>query len=134
MKNIKQYRLAVLEFNEDKNLLIFKVNQNITVEVEDINEMISYVIEFVGHRRHYAIVDFGSQVNSTTESRNIYAQSEYLNKYRIADAFIVETLALKLIANFFIKVTQPKIRTKSFTNIPDAMEWLEGLKKENPNS
>ncbi len=99
--------------------------------MDDIKEMIEYVIEFVGKRRHYAIVDFGSQVNSTTESRNMYAQSEYLNAYRIADAFIVETLALKLIANFFIKVTKPKIKTRSFTNIPDAIEWIEGLKKEN---
>ena len=130
MSQIKTYRLATLEFNEELNLLTFTVKQDISIEVNEILEMIAYVEDFVGPKQHYGIIDFGSSVNSSNEARKTYAESEYLLKYRLADAFIVENLALKLIANFFINVTKPIIKTKSFTGKVEALKWIESLKKE----
>lgn len=124
----KQYPLAELRFDEEENLLFLKVKQDITIDVAEINEMIDYVKEFVGSKKHFAVIDFGESVNSSNESRKVYAESNYLLEFRLADAFIVRSLPIKLVANFFIRVTQPSIKTKSFTSEAAAKEWIESLR------
>ena len=121
----KQYELAKLEYNEESNILVYRVKQDIVVDVHEISEMLKYVEEFMGPKRHYAIIDFGESLLSTSEARDRYAQSPYIQQYRIADAFLVRSLALRIVANFFIKVTRPKVKTKLFTDESAAIEWLQ---------
>ena len=129
---IKEYPLATLQYDEAKNILFFRVKQDQVVDVEEIKEMILNVQEFLGPKEHYAVVDFGGYLSSSSEARDIYAKAEYIQKYRIADAFLVKSLPVRLIANFFIKVTKPKVNTKLFTDETAAVNWLESLKKNVP--
>ncbi len=125
----KEYPLATLQYDEEKNILFFRVKQDQVVDVAEIKEMLVYVQEFIRPKEHYAVVDFGGNLSSSSEARDIYAQSEYILKYRVADAFLVRSLPVRLIANFFIKVTKPKVNTKLFTDETQAVNWLESLKK-----
>lgn len=118
------YPLAELSYDEEKNVLFFKVKQEIEVDVKEIQDMIAYAKEVMGEKRHYCVVDFGSSVMSTTEAREVYAASDYIQKNRIADAFLVKSLALRLVANFFIQVTKPKVKTRLFTDESLALTWL----------
>lgn len=122
-----QYPLALLEYNEETNILYYRVNQDQDIDLPEMNEMLRYVEEFMGYKKHYAVIDFGGSLTSTTEARKKYADSEYINTYRIADAFLVRSLGLKLVANFFVNVTKPKVRTKVFNTEKDAEHWLKGL-------
>jgi hypothetical protein len=81
MSNIKtkEYPLATLEYNPETNILIYRVKQDIEVDVYEITEMLKYVEEFIGFVKHHAVIDFGSNVMSTTEARNKYAESIYIN-------------------------------------------------------
>lgn len=128
MLKTKEYRLATLEYDAEKNILFYRVKQDITIDIAEIKEMIEYVKEFMGEKKHLALIDFGSSVGSTTEGRRVYAEEIYLTKYRIADAFLVNSLSMRLIANFFIKVTKPKIATRLFTSEIEAVKWLENAK------
>ena len=129
---VKQYEFARLEYNESTNILIYRVKQDIVVDVYEINEMLKYVEEFMGYINHYAVIDFGDNLLSTSEARKAYALSPYIQKYRIADAFLVKSLAVRLVANFFINVTRPKTRTKLFTSETQALHWLESIEKAHP--
>lgn len=129
----KTYRLATLEFDEQKNILYYRVKQEQIVDVPEIKEMLEYVQEFMGPVRHYAVIDFGGNLTSSTEARQIYADAEYIQKYRIADAFLVKSLPVRLIANFFIKVTRPKVNTRLFTEEEQVVKWLEILKRNEVN-
>jgi hypothetical protein len=126
----KDYPLAKLEFDEQKNILFYRIKQDQVVDVAEIREMLEYVQEFMGPVRHYAVIDFGGNLSSSTEARQVYADAEYLQKWRIADAFLVKSLPVRLIANFFIKVTKPKVTTRLFTDENAAVNWLETLKRE----
>lgn len=128
MLQTKEYPLATLEYSPEKNILIYRVRQDITIDVVEIKEMIEYVKEFMGDKKHMALIDFGASVGSTTEGRKVYAESDYLLDNRIADAFLVRSLSMRLIANFFIRVTKPKIPTRLFTSEVEAFKWLEGFK------
>ena len=127
MLQTKEYPLATLEYSPEKNILIYRVKQDITIDVAEIKEMIEYVKEFIGDKKHMALIDFGASVGSTTEGRKVYADSDYLLDKRIADAFLVRSLPMRLIANFFIRVTKPKIPTRLFTSEVEAFKWLEGF-------
>ncbi len=118
------YPLAELSYDEERNILWFRVKQEIEVDVKEIRDMISYAKEVMGNKRHYCVVDFGSNVMSTTEAREVYAAAEYIQKNRIADAFLVKSLAVRLVANFFIQVTKPKVKTRLFTDEAAAVNWL----------
>jgi len=120
----KDFKLATLEHDPSKNLLFFRVKQGQVVDIPEISEMITYVQEFIGEKAHYAVVDFGGNLLSTTEARDLYAASPYIQKNRMADAFLVRSLSVRLVANFFIKVTRPKVRTKLFTDENSAVKWL----------
>lgn len=44
--------------------------------------------------------------------------------YSSADAFVIQSIAQKLVANFYIKMVRPERPTKFFTSRQDAMKWL----------
>ena len=127
-KKIIDYEFARLEYYSETNILFFRVKQDLEVDVEEIKEMLRYAEEVMGPKRHLAVIDFGVSVLSTSEARSLYAQSPYIQKYRIADAFIVKSLPLRIVANFFINVTRPKVRTRLFTDETLAIEWLGKIK------
>ncbi len=130
-KKFYDFEFARLEYDPQTNILFFRVKQDIDVDVHVIEEMLRYAEEVMGAKRHLCLIDFGTSVNSSDEGRKRYANSPYIQKYRIADAFLVNSLSLRLVANFFIKITQPKVKTQMFTDEKPAIEWLIKLGKEN---
>ncbi|HQQ95467.1 MAG TPA: hypothetical protein PLQ93_13015 [Bacteroidia bacterium] len=119
-----EFDLARLEYDETLNILFFRVKQDIEVDVKEIEEMIRYARELMGDKKHLCVVDFGTSVMSTAEARVRYAESEYIRRYRLADAFLVKSLPIRIVANFFIRVTRPKIKTRLFTSEEEAVDWL----------
>ena len=124
---IKQYPLAKLEYDETLNVLYYRIVQNMEVDVPQTLEMIEYVKEFIGEQKHTAIVDFGGNLSSTTEARNAYANSNYIKTYRLADAFLVKSVAVRIVANFFIKATKPSVNTRLFSDEAEALKWLSKM-------
>jgi hypothetical protein len=129
MSELKSYdfEFAFLQYDQKSNILFFRVKQDIDVDLHVITEMLRYAEEVMGPKRHLCVVDFGTSVNSDEEGRKRYANSLYIQNYRIADAFLVNSLALKLVANFFIKITQPKVKTRMFTDEKLAIKWLKKI-------
>lgn len=121
---IHHFPLATLELDKARNILFFRVKQDIEVDVPEIQEMIRYAKQVAGERRHYAVIDFGASLGSTSEARSIYADDPFIRKYRIADAFLVNSLSVRLVANFFIKVTKPQVNTRLFSDERAAVDWL----------
>ncbi len=124
---IKDFRLARLEFDEQTNILYYRVNQDQEIDIEEMGEMIEYVKGFIGERKHLALIDFGGSLTSTPEARKQYADDPYIKAYRIADAFLVKSVSVRILANFFIKVTKPKVKTKLFSDEVEAVKWLHKL-------
>ena len=59
----------------------------------------------------------------------MYSDDNFI-KYRYADAFIVNSLPMRLLVNFYISFNKPKIPTKMFNNPESAREWIYTLKQE----
>lgn len=121
---------GTFSYDPESSILTCRIKQGQTVDIEEITSMIKAVEGLIGQKPHYALVDFGANLQSTPEARKIYADSSYLHAYRLADAFLVKSLAVRLVANFFINVTKPKVKTRLFTDEKKAMKWLEAVKQK----
>ena len=58
-----------------------------------------------------------------TEVMDFIANSA--NKHGKADAFVIHSLAQKILGNFFLKFKTPSIPTKLFSSEENAIEWLK---------
>ena len=52
------------------------------------------------------------------------SQNEY-NPYSKADAFVLNSIAQKILANFYVKINKPERPTKFFNNADEALIWLK---------
>ena len=62
---------------------------------------------------------------STDTSFLNYLAKNKNNPYSNADAFVIKSIAQKLIANFYIKIVVPERPTKFFNNRNDAYQWIK---------
>lgn len=47
------------------------------------------------------------------------------NPYSKADAFVISSMAQKIFANFYLKISTPERPTKFFNDIDEAIKWLK---------
>lgn len=60
-----------------------------------------------------------------------YVSDSPHGKYQSEEAFILSGLGQKILANFYLKVMKPKVKTKMFVTLKDALNWLE-IKNQKP--
>lgn len=61
-----------------------------------------------------------------TEARH-FLTDPASTKYSIAEAYVLRSLAQKLLANFHLKIHEPEVPTKFFTNKEEAIIWLKKM-------
>ena len=130
LKIIKEYYDLKLVYCEEENLLHVKVKPNTDFEYDLSKKIMQDVQDIVGERRHKAIIEMGEYNSSSDGSSKIYTENEYIKKYRLADAFIVKSLSVRLIVNFYITVCKPSIPTKAFRDLEKAKVWLRSINTE----
>lgn len=65
----------------------------------------------------------GKFANVDDDTRKFLA-SEHGLRFVIAQAFVLHSMAQRMVANFFMKMNKPKKPTKFFDKKEDAEEWL----------
>ena len=118
---------VIVIFDSSKALLVVRVKPNVNFNSDDSISLLKSIEELVGHTPHKAMVDLGKFTSSSEQSRKLYKESEYINLYRKADAFIVRGMFTRLLINTFLSITKPTIPTKSFSNEKDALLWLDSI-------
>ncbi len=61
--------------------------------------------------------------NTNIELLNVIAKNEN-NPYSKADAFVIKSMAQRILANFYVKIHKPERPTKFFSSKEDAITWL----------
>lgn len=119
--------VAVLTLRED--ILLVKMKPNIDLNLEAMKNLLHQAVNLAEKKKYFAIIDTREPYDTSLEARNYYSESDY-TEYRYADAFIVNSLPMRLVVNFYISFHKPKIPTKMFNNESDARKWVETLKQE----
>lgn len=127
MKKILDTPFASLSYEDD--ILLVKMKEGVNLGQSEMEDLLKQAVELTTPNKYFAIIDTTAPYDSSVEARNFYAESEY-SKYRYADAFIVNSLPMRLLVNFFITFNKPKIPSKMFNDSESANEWINTLKQE----
>lgn len=120
--------IAYLSYKDDVVLIVVKDDS--LVSVDDMEELLKACVQLARFRNYYSIVDVRVNAGANQGVTEYYAKNEY-NKYRYADAFIINTLAMRLIVNFYMAFNKPVVPTKTFADPESAAKWIDTLKKRN---
>jgi len=124
-------RVSVTNFAKyelENSILNVKVIDGLKVDKSMMKQILEDAVSFTNFEKYYAIIDLTNNIESTFESRNYYAENE-LNKFRLADAFIVNSLYIQSLTNFYLKIKKPIIPSKMFNDIESAKKWVYSMKE-----
>lgn len=79
-----------------------------------------------GGKRFKNLVIAGIHTLPNKEAREMISSKEG-SLYKIADAFVIHSVAQKIIANFIMNIQRPAAPTRVFTDKEEALRWLKEL-------
>jgi hypothetical protein len=132
---IKKNETDALEISmcsDDIMRVMFKKNTEIEPPIfKEMFEKFNVMIEGKKYPYIYFVED--SSVIFTNEGREYSKQNE-LAFPKICNAFVVKSLAHKLIANFYLKFNKPVYPSKVFNNMADAEAWCLEQSQKHQNT
>jgi len=112
----------------DNDILRIEYKENAMVETADYAENLAVYKKLMKTDRVYVLTIAGHGASPSLEVRNEFS-SKKRSEFKIAEAFVLNSLAHKIIANFVMKVQPPSHPIKFFNNEQEAMKWLKERKK-----
>ena len=107
-------------------ILIIEFENEATLELPDIAEFQNHQVSIMGDEPCKVVNIICPDFSVTKEARE-YGNSEEAYKYLKASAIVCNTLAHRILGNFFIKIQRPPRPTRMFNDLKSAIAWLETI-------
>lgn len=114
---------AVISIRSD-GIIQYAIKANITISEKDSNEMVDAAGKLGDFKKFPILITAGKHSLADKEAREFGAGKEG-TKYAIAVAFVIRSLAQKILGNAYIKINKPIVPTALFDNEEKALEWLK---------
>ena len=109
-------------FMRDDGLLQVNIFKDTKVEVADAKEMVRQEGELSGGVKLPTLHIMGKYVVIGEGVREYSAKSG--TKFTSAEAYVLTSLAHRILGNFYLKVNKPAVPTRLFNNEGSAVQWL----------
>lgn len=111
--------------------ILFSIYEGVAIDLDEVKDYVKILRDLAQGERKYLIIDSTNKFpHSTPEARNFFGSDPQARAMRLADAIVVNSLALKMVANFYLRFDASDHRVKIFNSRDKAMAWIEELKKE----
>ncbi|MBD3636759.1 MAG: hypothetical protein HUJ25_05400 [Crocinitomicaceae bacterium] len=111
-----------------EDVLLIDIENKQSFELEDYHEVKRAVLKLGEGSSFYNIIKLEENTLPTKDVREASSSVEG-SYYKKADAFIVSSLAQKIMGNVMMRINKPIVPTKFFNSIDDAHQWLNELKE-----
>ncbi|MBL7937347.1 MAG: hypothetical protein JNM51_16170 [Bacteroidia bacterium] len=98
-----------------------------TYSVTDIKAIHKAVSELTGKQKALLLLIASDYTSIDNDAKNFLSTDE-AGLYSIAEAYVIKSLAQRLLLNFLIKVKGTPVPVKFFTEINPAVTWLKSFK------
>lgn len=122
------HELFTLHIRPD-GIMQISMKPNTTLKQSDAETMVKLFKEMGGGKKFLLLFIAGNDTSVSTDAR-YYASGQEANQYTIASAFVVKSVAQKLLGNAYVTFNKPITPTRIFTEQDDAVKWLEGFKNK----
>jgi hypothetical protein len=109
--NVNEYGFYEVEVFDNVDFLIADLKLLVSAQQENFGVQLPVLILCREH------------ANTNIELLNVIAKNEN-NPYSKADAFVIKSMAQRILANFYVKIHKPERPTKFFSSKEDAITWL----------
>lgn len=111
-------------FYRGDGIMYIHVSSEIEESVPIAMKMVEKLCEMTNHKKVPLLFNYDEFALPGKANREFWSKKEAC-PYSLADAFIVNSNALRLIANFYLKINKPERPTKMFTDEESAIKWLK---------
>lgn len=120
---IKSISTAIADnFLRDDGILVVQIKEGIEVDILGVKENFEATFRMTESTRCLTLIDARCIFTSTQEARDYTAM--HASHYRIAHAALINSLANRIVGNFYINFNKPCVPTKLFTSNNEAIKWL----------
>src|SRR5438477_1049187 len=110
---------------KSENLVFIHLFEYASIEIPEVDEIHKNINVLVDNKPCYLVVFPAHGSTSSNEARKYAAKLKEKNV--IAEALIIDSLAIRLLAAFFIKVNKPKQKMRIFANLDPALAWINSI-------
>lgn len=129
--SIIECRISTVELQgEDQLRIVIEAERRFGLE--DFQELKQAAFELGQGRRFYNLIEVGALTVPDKETRKVSSSKEG-SVYKLADAFVINSLPQKVIGNLMLRLNQPAVPTRFFSNVEEAQAWINKLRAANQN-
>ena len=115
---------SVIFLRED-GIIQLNCNDDVVYEIPQIKENLD-CIRKIGKGKKLPVLNIsGKYTSASKDAREFTARAEFSIDCISAEAFVVNSVAQKIMANFYLRINKPKVPTAFFNNEKDAIIWLK---------
>lgn len=108
----------------DDGILYVRVTTEVDETVERSKKLVETIGKMVDYKKVPMLSKFDEFALPPKENRNFWAKKDSC-PYTTAEAFITNSTAMKIVANFYMRIEKPQRVTKMFTSVSEARKWLK---------
>ena len=108
----------------EEGYYFINVNENTEVDLDLLKQIIASMSQLQNKKKLPVLIIMQSFSMPTEEART-YLAKENSSPNAAAEAYVIHSMAQKIIGNFYLKVNKPARPTKLFTGKTEALEWLK---------
>ncbi len=117
-------RVSTVWLGEDGIARVIHVH-GAEVALVDVQETMAAYLRIRKGKSRPLLVDTKSMKSLSREARHYYASDEAA-KVASAVALVVDTPVSRVLANFYLGLSNPRLPTRLFSSEDEALEWLKG--------
>lgn len=126
--NTIHFEKAKLTFINE-NILRVELKDGVEIDRKDSEAIFETRRKVMGDRDYYVLLVHGKHSSVTNDTRKMAAEPQFA-LYRKAFAIVVNSLAQRLIGNFYIKFDMPPSPTRLFTDEQKAIQWIKSVEAD----
>lgn len=124
------FKHASIRTYEDDEVLFATYVPHLEIDMAIARELVRDRVEFTGGRPHYVLIDFTNVKSVTKEARDYMNSPEGGLKNILGGAFLSNNVVATLFINLYLKINNPDVPARFFTNKDEAVKWLTRIKAE----
>jgi len=117
----------------DEVTIRIEFDADCTIDVKDLEENLDAYRALMGDRKFYLLTVFNEGITHTLEVRKQWLRKKR-SEFKLGEAFVISSLAHRLIADFIMRVTPPKHPLRYFSSEKSALAWLKSLRKRDKSA
>ena len=112
-------------FLREDGIVQLNCGDDVVYEIAMIKENLD-CIRKLGNGKKLPVMDVtGKYTSASKDSREFVASAKYSIDCVSAEAFVIKSIAQRIMANFYLKVNKPKVPTAFFNDEKSAVKWLK---------